>query len=140
MESVDKANNSVDSQNNVRLWQFGKSVFLRILAAYFLILALRHWGTIVIGTDAANFTTLALPVQISVAVFAVFYPITAFGLWNLFNWGVILWLINSVAILAMHLVFSAQFGEDYMEVSFAISSMLFFAILQVALHLNENNS
>jgi hypothetical protein len=75
-------------------WMRVLVVFLRLLAAVWLVRGLFAWA-LILGLSGAEgaFEAMDLPLQVSAVAFAVLYCLAAVGLWLPSSWGAVLWLI-----------------------------------------------
>lgn len=129
-------------RSGLELWEFAYSVFLRILAIFFIIFSLQVWMQ-AIGVSSQpemRFDTMASHWKIATAMLCVLHPVTALGLWGLFSWGIAVWLINILVQLNMYLLFSALYGFDKTTVIFHGFCFAVFAIFQLSLRFTNNKS
>lgn len=78
------------------------SVFLRIMAMFLLLFALKYWAMI-IGYppgSATRFDQMNEPWRTAGATLSVLFPIAALGLWGQFAWGGFIWFL-AIAIEAV---------------------------------------
>ncbi len=124
------------------LWEFFYSAFLRVLAVFFLVATIQVWmQAIGISSDPQlRFDTMATHWRLAIAVLCVLHPITALGLWGLFSWGVVVWLIGILVQINMYLIFSNLYGSDNLLILFHLICFLIFVIFQIAMRIIDNKA
>lgn len=71
-------------------------LFMRLLAALWLMEALTQWGVILVPRDSLFETATTL--QGATVIFrAIFDPVAAVGLWLATPWGGVIWLLSAIA-------------------------------------------
>ncbi len=130
------------SRSTLELWEFAYSIFLRLLAVYFVISTIQVW-MLAIGVSSdpqMRFDTMPFHWRMAVASLCVLHPMAALGLWGLFSWGIALWLINILVQLNMYIIFRPLFGFDQQVVIFHAVSFLIFTIFQLSLRFTNNKT
>lgn len=70
-------------------------LFMRLLAALWLVEALTQWGVILVPRDSLFETAPTL--QGATVIFrAIFDPVAAVGLWLATPWGGVIWLLSAI--------------------------------------------
>ena len=129
-----------DSPRNV--WAWGQVIFLRILAMFFLVLAIQYWMRAVgiYGDGSIRFDTMPTHWRVAISALAILHPVTALGLWGLFSWGIAVWLINLAIQVVMHVGFAGNFGSEPLLMSFHLTCFAVFVIMHIALRVTANKS
>ena len=128
------------ARTGLELWEFAYTVFLRLLALFFLALTMQVWMQaigIAPGSET-GFDKMPFHWRLAISALCVLHPLTALGLWGLFSWGIAVWLINVLTQLSMYLLFATHYGFDQMAVIFHIICLAIFAIFQLSLRFTNN--
>jgi len=100
------------------------NLFLRVIAIIFLWFSMRYWMLLVgIDDPQIRFDTMQLHWQIAAANLSVLYPIAALGLWGLFRWGIVIWIITAGMELVMYVGYPDLFGTSKPLVIFHLTSI-----------------
>ena len=103
---------SAQSENPQNLIFALNVVFVRCLALVFLFFAIQYWLRL-IGYYPGNnfqFDTMDVHWKIVGPVMAVICPLVALGLWGLFSWGIVVWIVAVAIEIAMYAGFQPLFG------------------------------
>ncbi|HMN85568.1 MAG TPA: DUF6163 family protein [Bauldia sp.] len=112
------------------------AVFGRTMSGLMMLLGLRQWAVIigVIAGRAGMFEEMPIAWKIATAHLAVVDLVASVGLWQRAAWGNVVWIYAALAEIAMHTVFIATFGPDYLVVALHVFTLLVFATLLIARH------
>jgi hypothetical protein len=69
---------------------------------------------------------------------SVLLPVASLGLWGLFSWGVVVWLIVAIFEITMYLGFPQLFGQSFLRVGFHVLSILVYLSLRVSVRFLKN--
>ncbi len=108
-------------------------IFGRVMSAVMMFLGLRQWA-IILGIMAGTggmFEAMSAPWQVATAHLAVVDLVACVGLWQRAAWGNVVWIYAAGAEIAMHTVFIATFGGDYLIVALHTATILAFVSLIV---------
>lgn len=89
-------------------WQW----FLRVVAAWSLILGILYWVRLIGIYDGAEWRFDLMPVhwQVAAVALAVLFPFAASGLWMLASWGPVIWFLCAAIEFGMYFGFPRLFG------------------------------
>ena len=100
------------------------NLFMRVLALIFIWFATRYWLLMVGVLDAEiRFDTMLNHWKAASAFLSVSYPIAALGMWGLFRWGIVIWIITASIEIIMHVLYPQLYGQHDALVLFHLSSM-----------------
>ena len=128
----------MDTQNNsqtaAELLDKLCTLFLRMIALFFVVFAIQYWLRIVgfYEGELFRFDTMPNHWKAAVAILAVLYPVTALGLWGLFSWGIVLWVAALIVEGVMYLGYPHLFGSADMLVIFHVSGILVYLAFRLA--------
>jgi hypothetical protein len=100
----------------VGIWTRYLVLFLRLMAAVWMVKGLYHWAA-VCGVGAAaegGFEAHTLAWQTATVLFAVLDLVAAVGLWLAAPWGAVVWLTSVVSVAAVDLFFPQIYGGSYL--------------------------
>lgn len=96
-------------------------VFLRLLAVVWLLRGFAHWGLIIglLGPEG-QFGAGLLRWQATVVAFAILNSVAAVGLWMCSAWGAVLWLVVTLADIALPFLMPKVFAHAPTEHSISL--------------------
>jgi hypothetical protein len=105
-------------------------VFLRVLAVIWLLRGMAHWA-LIIGLSGAEgqFEAGLLRWQTTIVAFAILNSVAAVGLWMCSAWGAVLWLVVTLADIALPFLMPKVFAHAPTE--HGISAVLICAYFAV---------
>ncbi|MFZ1815773.1 MAG: DUF6163 family protein [Rhizobiaceae bacterium] len=124
-----------DKENVAGLARNLYALFLRVVSMFLLLFALQYWGRLVGIFDGADyrFDTMAAHWRAGGSLLAVLLPVAALGLWGLFSWGPVVWLITVGVEISMYTWFSDLFGRADLRVSFHLLAIVIFLAFRFAI-------
>jgi hypothetical protein len=118
-------------------------VFLRLVAALWLIQGLLHWLDILMPASSAPtaFDHLSRRAAFATAVFAVLDPIAAVGLWLAVPWGAVIWIITLIAQIGVIFVIPGFFANGAPRILMNLILLVaYFALLWRVAHVNDEET
>jgi hypothetical protein len=111
-EMLEPVRASGKSPDPVGAWTRYLILFLRVMAAIWLVKGLYHWAAVCgVGVDAdGGFEAHTLAWQTATVLFAILDLVAAVGLWLAAPWGAVVWLTSVVSIAAVDLFFPQVYG------------------------------
>jgi len=99
----------------VGVWTRYLVLFLRLMAAVWLVKGLFHWAAVCgVGAGAeGGFEAHTLAWQTATVLFAVLDLVTAVGLWLAAPWGAVVWLTSVVSVAAVDIFFPQIYGGSF---------------------------
>ncbi|MBN9020898.1 MAG: hypothetical protein J0H08_02115 [Rhizobiales bacterium] len=110
-------------------------IYGRVMSGLLMLLGLFHWAVIlgIVAGQGGMFEDMTTPWMMATINLAVVDLVAAVGLWQRVAWGNVLWVYAALFEIAMHTVFIATFGADYLIVAFHLFSVAgYFVLLYVA--------
>jgi len=111
-------------------------IYGRVMSGLLLLLGLFHWAVIlgVVAGQGGMFEDMTTPWKMATINLAVVDLVAAVGLWQRVAWGNVLWVYAALFEVAMHTVFIATFGADYVVVAFHVFSVAGYFVLVFLAH------
>ena len=108
-------------------------IFGRVMSLVMMLLGLRQWAIIlgVIAGGGGMFEDMSTPWKIATMHLAVVDLVASVGLWQRVAWGNVVWIYAAGAEIAMHTVFIATYGADYLVVGFHVLTIALFVALSI---------
>ncbi|MGB7336434.1 MAG: DUF6163 family protein [Salaquimonas sp.] len=115
-------------------------ILRRMIALFFVIFALGHWGRIVAFGSFEGSGIVSMPYhwQIASVVLAVTMPVAAIGLWGLFSWGTSTWLAVVALELYMHYYYTDVAFQSLALVWFHIACLLTYIAIKASLKITQH--
>ena len=110
-------------------------IYGRVMSGLLLLMGLFHWAVIlgIVAGQGGMFEDMTTPWMMATINLAVVDLVAAVGLWQRVAWGNVLWVYAALFEIAMHTVFIATFGADYLIVAFHLFSVAgYFVLLYVS--------
>ena len=129
-----------DTTPDIHSWELANNSFLRLFAAFFIILTIQSWMQAIgiSATSPTGFDTMPNHWRFAIAALCVLHPMTALGLWGLFAWGIAVWLLAILVQVTMHLAFPDLYGPNNLLIIFHFICLAIFLILKIAIHITIN--
>lgn len=112
---------------------FVLDVYGRVMSGLLLLMGLFHWA-VILGIAAGQgglFEEMSTAWKMATINLAVVDLVAAVGLWQRVAWGNVIWIYAALFEVAMHTVFIATFGTDFLVVAFHVFTLAGFAALTV---------
>jgi hypothetical protein len=106
-------------------------VYGRVMSGLLMLLGLFHWAVIlgVVAGAGGTFEEMTTAWKMATIHLAVVDLVAAVGLWQRVAWGNVLWVYAALFEVAMHTVFIATFGPDYLVVAFHVVTVAGYAAI-----------
>ena len=116
------------------------ATFLRVVALVLLFYALQYWIRLTgFHAGAENrFDTMPEHWQVAASVLAVLLPVAALGLWGLFSWGVVVWLVALTIEIIMYAGLPDLYGRSDIRVVFHILCLVVYLAFRFAIAVLTN--
>jgi len=110
---------------------FAIDVYGRVMSGLLMLLGLFHWAVIlgIIAGRGGMFEEMTTAWKMATINLAVVDLGAAVGLWQRVAWGNVLWVYAALFEIAMHTVFYATFGTDYLVVAFHVFTVAGYFVL-----------
>lgn len=120
-------------------WRTVMTIFLRTLAAMWLIAGVVAWARIigVLQFGDVWFWQLSTELQIAAVYFAVLNLVAGVGLWLTVSWGTVLWLLAATSQIIVHTAMADVFGGNILMVIGNILTILAFIVLVIMIEREE---
>ena len=112
---------------------FVLDVYGRVMSGILLLMGLFHWA-VILGIAAGQgglFDEMTTAWKMATINLAVVDLVAAVGLWQRVAWGNVIWVYAALFEVAMHTVFVATFGTDYLVVAFHVFTIGGFVALNL---------
>jgi hypothetical protein len=111
--------------------EFILDVYGRVMSGLLMLLGLFHWAVIlgVVAGAGGTFEEMSAAWKMATIHLAVVDLVAAVGLWQRVAWGNVLWVYAALFEVAMHTVFIATFGPDYLVVVFHVFTVAGYAAI-----------
>lgn len=108
------------SEDNPNLVHTLNILFVRCLALVFLYFAIQYWLRLIGYFPGENFQfdTMEVHWKVIGPIMAVICPLVALGLWGLFSWGIVVWIVAVAVEIGMYSGFTPLFGTHPYLLSF----------------------
>lgn len=126
--------------NVVALARRLNATFLRLVAVVLLLYALQYWMRLTGFHQGPEnrFDTMSEHWQVAASVLAVLLPVAALGLWGLFSWGVVVWLVAMAIELVMYAGFYDLYGRADLRVAFHVLCLAIYLVFRFAIAVLTN--
>jgi hypothetical protein len=117
-------------------WGLMLVIFMRVLAALWIVQGLREWSMFLLPPDEL-FARLSAGQTAAVIYFAVVDLLAAVGLWLATPWGGVLWLFAAVSQIVVAGFLNRMFTPLYIAIDLLCIALYFVLTWRASLHMRE---